>query len=61
MTDTPKRLRKINALSQNKNRKHPAMQRINEELEQCCPHAVVAAQVAQVVLRARWWQLPSRS
>jgi hypothetical protein len=30
MTVTPKRLRKINALSQNKNRKHPAMQRIKE-------------------------------
>src|SRR5258706_12224102 len=42
MTNTPKRLRKINALSQNKNLKHPAMQRINEEMEQCCPHAVVS-------------------
>ena len=28
MTDTPKRLRKINALSQNKNREHPAMLRV---------------------------------
>jgi hypothetical protein len=30
MTDTPKRLRKINALSQNKNREHPAMLRVKE-------------------------------